>query len=404
MTDDAMPSDATIAARGGWAPDFVTRPSAPPVYMTTAFDLDDLGQLDAIATGRETGYIYTRDGNPNHEAFAADVAKLEGADAGIVCASGMGALTAALLALLKTGDHIVAARVLYGRTGQLINHLCSSFGVTVSYVDITDPAAIRAACTPNTKLGLIESVSNPLVEVADIPAVVQALGSVPLLVDNTFATPSLLRPIEHGAQLVWHSASKYLNGHGDVMLGVMVGASPLMRKIRGALSLYGMNSNPMESWLGSRGLRTLPLRMARVSETALTIAQFLGAQPAISRVYYPGQPTHPTYGLAQKLMPRGQGGMLAFDLKGGRNAVDAFFRLLSETIPFSPTLADARTTLSYPAGTSHKFMTAAERAACGISDGLVRLSVGLEDANDLIKELSAALSALADSRTSPSAL
>lgn len=398
MSNDAIksPSDATIAARGGWVPEFVTRPSAPPIYMTTAFDLDDLSQLDAIATGREAGYIYTRDGNPNHEAFAADVAKLEGADAGITCASGMGALTAALLAMLKTGDHIVAARVLYGRTGQLINHLCSSFGVTVSYVDITDPAAIRAACTPKTQLGLIESVSNPLVEVADIPAVVQALGSVPLMVDNTFATPSLLRPIQHGAQLVWHSASKYLNGHGDVMLGVMVGASPLMRKIRGALSLYGMNSNPMESWLGSRGLRTLPLRMTRVSETALTVATFLGTQSAVTRVYYPGLSSHPTYGLAQRLMPRGQGGMLAFDLKGGRTAVDALFRLLSETIPFSPTLADARTTLSYPAGTSHKFMTAAERAACGISDGLVRLSIGLEDASDLIKELRDALSRLAD--------
>lgn len=394
MSDEKTRSDATIAARGGWVPEFVTRPSAPPIYMTTAFDLEDLSQLDSIAAGREAGYIYTRDGNPNHEAFAADVAKLEGAQAGIACASGMGALTAALLAMLKTGDHIIAARVLYGRTGQLINHLCSSFGVTVSYVDITDLAAIRAACTPKTQLALIESVSNPLVEVADIPAIAQALGSVPLLVDNTFATPSLLRPIDHGAQLVWHSASKYLNGHGDVMLGVMVGTNALLRKIRGALSLYGMNSNPMESWLGSRGLRTLPLRMTRVSETASTIAQFLEKQPAISRVYYPGLTSHPTHSLAKRLMPRGQGGMLAFDLKAGRAAVDAFFRLLSDTIPFSPTLADARTTLSYPAGTSHKFMTAAERAACGITDGLVRLSVGLEDANDLMKELGMALERL----------
>ena len=262
----------------------------------------------------------------------------------------------------------------------------------MTYVDITDLAAIRAACTPKTQLALIESVSNPLVEVADIPAIAEALGSVPLLVDNTFATPSLLRPIDHGAQLVWHSASKYLNGHGDVMLGVMVGANTLMRKIKAALSLYGMNSNPMESWLGSRGLRTLPLRMARVSESALTVAKFLENQPAIHRVFYPGLPSHSTNALAKRLMPRGQGGMLAFDLNGGRNAVDAFFRLLAETIPFSPTLADARTTLSYPAGTSHKFMTAAERAACGITDGLVRLSIGLEDANDLVKEIGVALS------------
>lgn len=397
MTNDpkAPPSDATIAARGGWAPEFVTRPSGPPIYMTTAFDLEDLGQLDAVATGREAGYIYTRDGNPNHEAFASDVAKLEGAEAGIVAASGMGALTAALLGLVKAGDHLIAARLLYGRTGQLINHLCASFGVKVTYVDVADPAAMAAAVTPETKLCIVESVSNPLVEVTDISAITKALGSVPLLVDNTFATPSLLRPIEHGAQLVWHSASKYLNGHGDVMLGVLVGAAPLMRKVRGALSLYGMNSNPMETWLGSRGLRTLPLRMTRVSETALTLAKFLQSQPGVTQVYYPGLTSSPSFELARHLLPRGQGGMLAFDLNGGRPAVDAFFRTLAEVIPFSPTLADARTTLSYPAGTSHKFMTAAERAACGISDGLVRLSVGLEDAEDLQHELGAALSRIA---------
>ncbi|HET6426648.1 MAG TPA: PLP-dependent transferase, partial [Planctomycetaceae bacterium] len=293
INDETTQSDATIAARGGWTPEFVTRPSAPPIYMTTAFDLEDLGQLDAVATGREAGYIYTRDGNPNHEAFAADVARLEGAEAGIVAASGMGALTAGLLALVKTGDHLIAARLLYGRTGQLINHLCASFGVKVTYVDVSDPPAIAAAVTPETKLCIVESVSNPLVEVTDLPAIVQALGTVPLLVDNTFATPSLLRPIEHGAQLVWHSASKYLNGHGDVMLGVMVGAASLMRKVRGALSLYGMNSNPMETWLGSRGLRTLPLRMARVSETARTVATFLQTQLGVSRVFYPGLPIHP---------------------------------------------------------------------------------------------------------------
>lgn len=387
-------TDSTIAARGGWSPEFVTRPSAPPIYMTTAFDLEDLGQLEAVATGREAGYIYTRDGNPNHEAFAADVAKLEGAEAGIVAASGMGALTAALLAIVKSGDHIIAARLLYGRTGQLINHLCASFGVKVTYVDVADPSAFAAAVTPETRLCIVESVSNPLVEVTDIPAIVRALGSVPLLVDNTFATPSLLRPMEHGAQLVWHSASKYLNGHGDVMLGVLVGHASLMRKVRGALSLYGMNSNPMETWLGSRGLRTLPLRMARVSETAQTLATFLQSQPAVTRVFYPGLPSHPTHALAKRLLPRGFGGMLAFELRGGRNAVDGFFRSLALTIPFSPTLADARTTLSYPAGTSHKFMTADERAACGITDGIVRLSVGLEDAADLQRELGAALARL----------
>ena len=381
-------SDSTLAARGGWAEDFTTRTSSPPVYMTTAFDLHSLDQLDAVTGGREKGYIYTRDGNPNHEAFASDVARLERAEAGVVTASGMGALTAVLMALVKSGDHVLAARVLYGRTGQLLNHLAASFGLKVTYFDVADLASLPSLITPETKLCIVESISNPLLEVADLPRIVSALGAVPLLVDSTFGTPCLIRPLEHGAALVWHSVSKYLNGHGDVMAGVVVGSHSLIRKIRAMSSLYGVNANPFESWLASRGLRTLPLRMERVSQTALTVAQFLEQHPHVSKVFYPGLASHPDYDLAQRLLPHGCGGMLAFDLAGGRSAVDALFRALTDVIPFSPTLADARTTMSYPAGTSHKFMTAAERADYGIGDGLVRLSIGLEDAADLERDLS----------------
>ncbi|MDZ4685774.1 MAG: aminotransferase class I/II-fold pyridoxal phosphate-dependent enzyme [Planctomycetaceae bacterium] len=388
---DHRPDESTIAARGGWAAEFETRPSAPPVYLTTAFDLDDLQQLDAVVGGQQTGFIYTRDGNPNHEAFAADVAALEGAEAGVVSASGMGALTATFLAMLNSGDHVVAGRALYGRSGQMLNHLAASFGVVVTFVDTNDVDAVRQAVMPQTKLCLIESLTNPLVDVTDVPAIAEAVGSVPLLVDNTFATPCLMKPIAHGATLVWHSASKYLNGHGDVMLGVLVGPRMLIRKIKGIAALYGVNSNPFESWLGSRGLRTLPLRMARVSQTAQRIAEFLTRQPHVGKVYYPGLPTHPCRAIAARLLDRGCGGMLSFELPGGRSAVDGFFRRLAGTIPFSPTLADARTTLSYPAGTSHKFLTAEERTACGITDGLVRLSIGLEDDADLARELTTAL-------------
>ena len=392
MTDAPhQPATATSAARGGWVPDFVTRPSAPPLYQTTAFDLEDLGQLDEVVSGQAAGYIYTRDGNPNQEAFASDVARLEGAATGVACSSGMGALTATLMALLRSGDHVIAARVLYGRTGQLLNHLQSHFGVHVTFVDANHPAEFGAAVTPETRLAIVESISNPLLEVADLPAIAAALGSVPLLVDNTFATPCLLRPLQHGATLVWHSASKYLNGHGDVMLGVIVGPHELIRKVRGLSSLYGVNSNPYECWMASRGLRTLPLRMARVSASAAELSQYLIAHPRVQRVCYPGLDDHPTAATARQLLTSGFGGMLAFELAGGRPAVDAFFRAIAQTIPFSPTLADARTTLSYPAGTSHKFMTAAERTACGISDGLVRLSVGLEDAGDLQQEIASAL-------------
>ncbi len=384
-------SDDAICARGGWYPDFKTRPSAPAIYQTTAFDMHGLEQLEAIGTGRETGYIYTRDGNPNHDAFAADVARLEGAEAGVVCASGMGAMTAALLAHVKAGDHVVAARVLYGRTSQMLNHLQSSFGVATTYVDATQPEAFARAVMPQTKLAIVETISNPLMEVADLPAIVAALGEVPLLVDSTFATPCLLRPLEHGARLVFHSASKYLNGHGDVMLGVIVGKRDVVRRVKGLAALYGLNSNPFECWLASRGLRTLPLRVQRASQTAGALAQFLQTQPAVERVYYPGLEGHASHEQAKKYLPHGFGGMLSFELRGGKPAVAEFFRALTNTIPFSPTLADARSTLSYPTGTSHKFMTAEERRAYGISDGLVRLSVGLESETDLKRELAEGL-------------
>lgn len=364
--------------------------------MTTAFDLESLEQLDAVAGGQEKGYIYTRDGNPNHEAFTNDVALMEGAEAGVVTASGMGALTAVLMSMVKSGDHVVAARVLYGRTGQLLNHFASSFGLKVSYFDVDDLQALRSVITTETRLCIVESISNPLLEVADLPGIVGILKEIPLLVDSTFATPCLLRPIEHGATLVWHSVSKYLNGHGDLMAGIVVGPKNLIRRIRAMSSLYGVNSNPFESWLAARGLRTLPLRMTRVSQTASQIAQYLTTRRTISRVYYPGLSDHPHYTRACKLLPNGFGGMLSFDLNGGRPAVDRLFKALAHSIPFSPTLADARSTLSYPAGTSHKFMTAAERSANGIGDGLVRLSVGLEDPVDLQRELEHALNQVVD--------
>lgn len=391
MIVDKSDSDEAICARGGWYPDFKTRPSAPAIYQTTAFDMHGLEQLDAIVAGQEKGYIYTRDGNPNHDAFAADVARLEGAEAGVVCASGMGAMTAALLAQVKAGDHVVAARVLYGRTSQLLNHLHSAFGITSTFVDAMQPEEFAHALTPQTKLAIVETISNPLMEVADLPAIVAALGTVPLLVDSTFATPCLLRPLEHGAQLVFHSASKYLNGHGDVMLGVVVGKRDAIRRVRGLAALYGLNSNPFECWLASRGMRTLPLRVQRVSQTALALARFLATQPTVAQVFYPGLEQHPSHAQARRFLTHGFGGMLSFELRGGKPAVAEFFRALAETIPFSPTLADARSTLSYPTGTSHKFMTADERKTYGINDGLVRLSVGLETEADLTRELGDAL-------------
>ncbi len=391
---DPASDDAALAARGGWTAPFTTPPSNPPIYQTTAFDLDGLDQLAAVTSGQEHGYIYTRDGNPNQSAFADDVAKLERAEAGAVAGSGMGVISALVLSHCKTGDHVLAARVLYGRTAQLLNQLQRSFGIEVTWFDSSDPASISAVRRSETKLCLVEGISNPLIEVADLPAIVEQLGEIPLVVDSTFATPILQKPMELGAAAVVHSASKYLNGHGDVMLGVAAGHAAIIRRTRQFIALMGFNGNPLESWLASRGLRTLSLRMQRVSETAERLAQFLRSQSHVLRVYYPGLPDHPTHAVAQRMLPHGFGGMLSFELEGGQPAANQFLRALHGVIPFSPTLADARTTLSHPATTSHKFMSAEERAACGIADGLVRLSVGLEDAESLERELAAALQTL----------
>lgn len=383
--------ESAACVRGGWSPEFTTRTSVPPIFQTTAFDMHDLQQLESVAAGRENGFIYTRDGNPNHEAFAADVASLEGADAGLVAASGMGALSAVLMSSLQSGDHVIAARVLYGRTFQLLNHLSMAFGVNVTYVDAMQPGTIAAARTSRSRFCIVESISNPLMEVADLPRIREESAGLTLLVDSTFATPCLLKPVEFGADLVWHSASKYLNGHGDVMLGVIVGNADLVRRARGMVSLIGANSNPFECWLASRGLRTLPLRIKQASSTAMTVAEFLTRQVGVQQVFYPGLPSHPSRDHAQKLLKNGCGGMLAFELAGGRTAVSELFRRLADSIPFSPTLADARSTVSYPAGTSHKFMSASDRAAFGIGDGLVRFSVGLEEPELLCQELGAAI-------------
>ena len=387
-----MTADNTIGPRGGWYAEFQTQASVPPIWQSTAFDVDGLTQLDQLAAGTASGYIYTRDGNPNHTALAADITALEGAESSVVCSSGMGAISAALLAHIRPGDHLIAARNLYGRTLQLLEHLRSANGIEVTFVDMTRAEQVIAAARPTTKLCVLELISNPLLEVADVPTIADGLNSVPLLVDSTFATPILARPLELGAELVLHSASKYLNGHGDVTLGTVSGSAVRMESITEIVSMFGMPANPFECWLTSRGLRTLELRIQRMSQTALRLAEFLCSHRAIRQVYYPGLEQHPGHLLARNMFGEFFGGMLAFELHGGRSAVSRLFDALSD-IPFSPTLGDARTTVSYPAGTSHKYLSAEQREHNGITDGLVRLSTGLESFERLRSELDSGLNA-----------
>lgn len=374
----------------------VTSPSAPPIYQTTAFDVPDLDVLHALYEGKAFGDVYTRDSNPNHTALAESIAIMEDAEAGAVFASGMGAAASVFLSLASAGDHVILARALYGKTLQLASRMQQQFGLRISYFDADQPEQLKELLTEKTRFVLVETVSNPLLQVADIEAIASFLNdSIPLVVDSTFTTPELIRPLNLGASIVFHSASKYLNGHGDVMLGVAAGRKSLIRRMNETSSIFGQNANPFESWLCQRGLRTLPLRMKQICQTTLELARELSKHPAVRKVHHPLLSGHPSQAIASRLYPDGTGGILALELAGDRFSVVNRFMQAASGMPFSPTLADARTTISHPATTSHRFMTAEQRAEVGIRDELIRVSVGLEPLAQLKVEFSQVLEAIA---------
>lgn len=369
----------------------VTVPSSPPIFQSTAFDVPDLDVLEKIHAGELHGDIYTRDSNPNHSALAESIAALEETEAGAVFASGMGALGAIFLTLASTGDHVIVAKAIYGKTMQLA-HRMQRFGISVSTFDATKPDELTSLITDKTRFVLVETVSNPLLEISDIRAIADLLTpEILLVVDSTFTTPELIKPCQLGASIVVHSASKYVNGHGDVMLGLAAGSATLMKRLNSTASVFGQNANPFESWLCQRGMKTLPLRMNQICRTTLELARSLRGHPGVRRVFHPSLDNHVSHEIAQRLYPRGTGGILSLELAGtGVEVVNTFMRAAT-SIPFAPTLADARTTMSHPASTSHRFMSPSARAAVGIRDELVRISVGLESIEQLRAELSAAL-------------
>ncbi len=388
------PRFATRAARAVPAPESASRPLTPPIHLANVYVFDDLAQVDAVWDGTQRGYVYGRFGTPNHTMLEETLASLEGAEAAVVTASGMGALTALFLGLLGPGDHLVAGQDLYGSTTALLREQAPRWGIGVSFADATDAGAVEAAIGPATRAIFVEAVSNPLLRLADLPGLAELARrrGLTLVVDNTFASPALLRPLEHGATLVHHSATKYLSGHGDATAGVLLGPPALVAAARGQVVRLGLNLGPFDAWLVLRGVRTLALRMERHSANALAVARFLAARPEVRRVRYPGLPEHPQHGLAQKLFAGGFGGMVSFELRGGGPAVERFSRALSP-IEFAPSFGDVTTTWSYPTRTSHRPLPADEQVALGITAGLVRLSVGVEDVEDLRETLAAALAA-----------
>lgn len=366
-------------------------PTAPPIYQTSVYTFPDLASLDAVQDGTARGYMYGRYGLPDHTALERAVAALEGAEAAVACASGMGAIAAALLAALSGGGKVAAARELYGGTYGLLEEL-GRFGVGTTWVDAGNLAGVEAALKGGCRLLLVETLSNPLVRVADLPALAAAahLAGALFLVDNTFATPCLCRPLRHGADAVVHSVTKFLGGHHDLTAGVLVGTARFIREARRVAMRFGPTLGPHDAWLAVRGMKTLSLRMARTCENALALAAFLAGHPKVTAVHYPGLPSHPGNPLACRLLTGGFGGVLAFEMRGGLEAADALVKAL-RLITLVPSLGGVATTLSHPVKTSHRGLSPAERERLGVRDGLLRLSVGIEDAADLTADLAQAL-------------
>lgn len=382
----------TLAARGGRDVPSGSRPLTPPIYQTNVYVFDDMETVESVWEHKGPGFVYGRYGTPNHAMLEDLVAALEGAEAAVACASGMGATSALLLGLFDPGDHLVAARDLYGSTRAFLADEGRRLGVETEFVDATDPARIFRALRDNTRAVLVESLSNPLLRLVDVPVIAAELTRrrVELIVDSSLSSPAVFRPLEHGATVVLHSLTKFISGHGDVTGGLVLGRREAMGRVRAAMIRAGTNLGPFDAWLATRGARTLAVRLERQCATALRLARVLEQHPAVSRVYYPGLPSHPQHELAKRLMPRLYGAMLACELRDGAPGVERFMTR-ARLLEFAPSFGDVATTWSYPSRTSHRGVSEDEQAAMGIGPGLIRISVGLEDPDDLIADLEEAL-------------
>ncbi len=367
------------------------RPLVAPIYQSAVWALDSLEQCEAVYGGEVPGYIYTRDANPNHAALEQVVAKLEHAAGAVVYGTGMAAIAAAMTALTANGGRVLAARQLYGASLRLLSEELTRFGVTVEWVDAANNAAIEGELAKGADVLLVETLSNPLVEVADLPALAalcRASGTK-LVVDSTFASPLVCRPLDLGADVVVHSLTKILGGHSDLTLGAAAANDPeVCASLRRHSRLWGGAANPFESWLALRGIATYPLRAERSCLNALDLARRLEAHPRVQRVYYPGLPSHPQHALAKEMMPL-FGAMLAFDANDGSAATSLISRL--KLLRFAPSLGDVATTVSYPVATSQRGLPPETLAQMGISAATVRLSVGIDHVEDVWADLEQAL-------------
>jgi len=411
--DSKQPRDAAPDRASGFstrairaahrAPRVDQRPTSVPIYQTVTFSSDDAAELGSVLTDEQPGYAYSRIDNPTVTALAAAVAELEGAEAGYALASGMAAIHGAVVSLVSTGDRIVATRASYGTTRALFSDILGRLGVTTAFVDMTDANAVEAAlAAAPTRILYAETIANPTIVVADHAALAEIAhrhGAL-YVVDNTFASPYLCRPLELGADLVVESATKFLSGHSDVLAGVVCGRSDLIDAIRTLQVDTGASLAPNSAFLVLRGISTLAIRMERHAATAAALAAWLERQAGVSRVYHPSLASHPQHEVAMRQLALG-GGMLAFELAGGRAAGRAFIDALS--IPeLTASLGSVFTMVVHPPSTTHRQLDDAALASAGITAGLLRCSVGLEDLDDLVADFERGLAA-ASAATEPEA-
>ena len=396
-----MSGFATTAIHHGYRPEDHHGALVPPIYLTSTFTFPSAEQGGRCFAGEAEGYIYTRIANPTLALLESRMAALEGGAAAVAFGSGMGAITATLWTLLRPGDEILVDKTVYGCTYAFLHHGIGEFGVRVTHVDMTDAAAVEAAKASRPKVVYFETPANPNMRLVDIQAVAAAAHRVGALVvvDNTYCTPYLQQPLALGADVVVHSATKYISGHGDVTAGVAVAADAELGdriRLQGLKDMTGAVLSPQDAALLLRGLKTLALRMDRHCDNALAVARLLQAHPAVAKVSYPGLAEDPQYALAQRQM-RKPGGMIAFELHGGIAAGRAFIDAL-QMVACAVSLGDAESLAQHPASMTHSTYTEDQRAAAGISEGLVRLSAGLEDTDDLLADVHRALDRCASPR------
>ncbi len=384
----------TIAVHGSEGIDKFTGAVAPPIYQSSTFAFKDSNHGEALFKGEAVGYIYSRLGNPTEECLEREMAFLESGEAALAFASGMGAESALILTLCGTGDNIVSSATIYGGTHAMYKTLLPRLGIEAREVMANHLDELEAAIDNRTKMIFIETPANPTMAIIDIRACARLAHKydIPLVVDNTFATPILQRPLELGADIIIHSATKYIGGHGDTVAGIIVGSKALITRVRKeTLNHIGSCISPFNAWLLLRGLKTLAVRMKRHCSNAMRVAQYLSFHPRVKHVYYPGLGFHPEHDLARSQMSE-FGGMLAFEIKGDREDAKKVMDALELCI-LAVSLGDCDTLICHPASTTHSSYSSDQLAEAGISEGLIRLSVGIEDPRDICADLGQALKA-----------